>query len=209
MEELKMRLLFPRSVSLSAFIPVSVHCFCFYLYAMISVREIQQSDIEPLLDYWFTASDEFLIGMGVDLSKMPKRDEFKKMLETQLTQPYNEKQSYCTIWLMADKPIGHCNVGKITYGEEAYMHLHMWRSDIRQKGLGVELVKLSIPYFFENLKLKNLYCEPYALNPAPNNTLAKVGFKFVKEYITVPGIINSEQPVKRWVMSYESFKAVN
>src|SRR6185312_12996150 len=168
---------------------------------MISVRELQQNDIEPLLDCWFTADDEFLIGMGVDLSKMPKREEFKKILEAQLTQSYTEKQSYCTIWLMADKPIGHCNVGKIIYGEEAYMHLHMWKRDIRQKGLGAGFVKQSIPFFFENLKLKKLYSEPYALNPAPNKTLPKAGFEFVKEYITIPGFINFEQPVKRWVMT--------
>jgi RimJ/RimL family protein N-acetyltransferase len=60
------------------------------------------------------------------------------------------------------------------------MHLHLWYPDKRIKGMGVQLVKKSLPYFFNNLHLKTLYCEPYALNPAPNKTLPKVGFEFVK-----------------------------
>ena len=174
----------------------------------LSIREIEERDIEPLLDYWYTASDEFLIGMGVDVSKILKRDEFRKMLLEQLTQSYTEKQSYCIIWQADGKAIGHSNVGKIVFGEEAYMHLHMWKSDARKKGLGTELVKMTLPYYFKNLALKMLYCEPYALNPAPNKTLGKVGFKFVKNYITTPGWVNYEQPVNRWELSYEDFKKI-
>jgi len=73
------------------------------------------------------------------------------------------------------------------------MHLHLWNAASRKKGIGSQLVKMSLKYFFENLKLKRLFCEPYALNPAPNKTLEKTGFDFVKEYITIPGAFNFEQ----------------
>jgi RimJ/RimL family protein N-acetyltransferase len=72
--------------------------------------------------------------------------------------------------------------------------------------MGVQLVKKSLPYFFNNLHLKTLYCEPYALNPAPNKTLPKVGFEFVKEYITVPGHLNFEQRVCLWQMKKAQFE---
>ena len=120
------------------------------------------------------------------------------MLQPQLTLPYTEKQSYCTIWMIDDEPVGHCNVNKTIFGQEAYMHLHLWKSDKRHSGLGASFVKLSLPYFFNNLQLKTLYCEPYALNPAPNSTLKKIGFDFVKEYITIPGSFSFEQPTMRW-----------
>ena len=109
------------------------------------------------------------------------------------------------IWQMDNEPIGHCNVNKIKFGEEAYMHLHLWNSDGRKKGMGAELVKMSLPYFFEKLELKKIYSEPYALNPAPNKTLVKAGFTFVKEYITTPGFLNFEQPVNLWELTYEQF----
>jgi RimJ/RimL family protein N-acetyltransferase len=88
------------------------------------------------------------------------------------------------------------------------MHLHLWNSSARQKEADAALVKLTLPFFFENLRLKDLFCEPYALNPAPNKTLAKTGFEFVKEYITIPGALNFEQPVYRWQLTYEKYKTL-
>lgn len=89
------------------------------------------------------------------------------------------------------------------------MHLHLWNTNTRQKGIGTKLVKKSLPFFFNNLKLQTLYCEPYVLNIAPNKTLEKVGFKFDKKYITTPGSINFEQEVNRWFMSIELFRLNN
>jgi RimJ/RimL family protein N-acetyltransferase len=147
--------------------------------------------------------------MGVDLNKMPGRDEWKQMLTEQLSQSYEEKKSYCIIWQVDNKPVGHSNINKIIFGEEAYMHLHIWYPDIRKKSFGTTFIKMTLPWFFEKYKLKKLYCEPYALNPAPNKILEKVGFEFVKEYVTTPGWLNFEQPVKLWVMSYSRFKKLN
>jgi RimJ/RimL family protein N-acetyltransferase len=64
---------------------------------------------------------------------------------------------------------------------------------------------MTLPYFFQNFELKNLYCEPYALNPAPNKTLKKIGFQFVKQYVTIPGSLNFEQEVNRWELKFEDF----
>jgi hypothetical protein len=79
----------------------------------------------------------------------------------------------------------------------------------KKKRHGHRTFKNDIALFFENLKLKTLWCEPYALNAAPNKTLEKTGFKLIKEYITVPGFISFEQPVKQWKMSYEDFQALS
>jgi RimJ/RimL family protein N-acetyltransferase len=174
--------------------------------ATLSVREMQEADIELITRYWLTADPAFLHGMGVDTSKMPSKENWLQMLSEQLRQSYPEKKSYCLIWLVDQEPVGHSNVNKIKFGEEAFMHLHLWKTDVRTRGFGELLVKKSLPYFFKNLQLKKLYCEPYALNPAPNKVLQKVGFSFVKEYQTTPGWINFEQPVKLWELTHEKFK---
>ncbi|MBC5772645.1 GNAT family N-acetyltransferase [Pontibacter sp. KCTC 32443] len=177
------------------------------MHSNLSVRELQEQDITLIADYWLKSDSEHLIGMGVDMAKLPTRQQLTQMLQAQLNAPLHEKQSYCVIWEVDSQAVGHSNINKIMFGEEAYMHLHMWRSDIRKQGLGSALVKMSLPYFFENLQLKTLYCEPYALNPAPNKTLQKVGFELEKEYITIPGSLNFEQPVKRWRLSYSKYKS--
>ena len=174
----------------------------------LSVREIQEKDVASIINYWHDADDEFLINLGVEINKMPSRKEWQSMLLEQISQPYGNKKSYCIIWEVNAIPVGHSNVNKIIFGREAYMHLHLWNKEIRRLGHGTELVKMTLPYFFENLKLKQLYCEPYALNTSPNKTLEKIGFDFVKEYITIPGFLNFEQKVNLWQLSYKKYKKI-
>lgn len=173
---------------------------------ILSVREIQEKYIESISDYFLNADEAFLINMGVDVNKLPNRNEWRNMLSIQLSQSYQEKNSYCIIWLVDDVAIGHSNVNKIIFGAEAYMHLHLWKPGARQKGLGTTLVKKTLPYFFNNLKLKKLYCEPNAFNTAPNKTLEKVGFDFIKTHVTTPGWLNFEQPVNLWEMSRDKYE---
>jgi RimJ/RimL family protein N-acetyltransferase len=173
------------------------------------IREMQQIDIARITAYWLQADPAFLSNMGVDLSKMPSKDQWEEMLTAQLSTPYHEKKSYCLIWLIDDKAVGHSNVNKIIFGEEAYMHLHIWDDEIRKKGIGTALVKMSLPLFFKNLNLKKIVCEPYALNPAPNRVLEKAGFEFIHSYVTIPGWINFEQQVNRWELRYEKFLLMN
>ena len=144
--------------------------------------------------------------MGVDVTKLPTKVEWINILSEQLHQSYKEKKSYCIIWQVNGKQVGHSNVNRIIFGQDAFMHLHIWTHEIRRKGYGEKFIKKTLPYFFDNLHLKKLYCEPYALNAAPNNTLKKVGFEFVKEYVTIPGWLNFEQPVNLWELTNENFR---
>lgn len=169
---------------------------------------MQPQDIPLITAYWLQASPGFLRGMGADPAKMPDETYWRQALQQQLATPYPEKLSYCTVWEYEGKAIGHCNVNKILFGKEAFMHLHIWSPGFRQQGGGLRLLRLSLPYFFDCLQLRTLYCEPYALNPAPNKTLERAGFSFLEEYITVPGTINFEQPVRLWSMTRAQFDAL-
>jgi RimJ/RimL family protein N-acetyltransferase len=172
---------------------------------VLSVREIQEKDIERITNYWLNAERSFLEGMGVDVKKIPTKEQLSEMLLLQINTPIEQKKAYCIIWELDNKAVGHSNVNPIVFGEEAFMHLHIWEPGIRKQGLGVAFIQKTLPYFFNQLQLKRLYSEPYALNPAPNKTLEKVGFELEKEYITTPGMLNFQQPVKRWVLTREKF----
>lgn len=143
--------------------------------------------------------------MGVDISKLPGKAQWLNILSADFELPVDKKKFFYIIWLLNGEPVGHSNINKIVFAEEAYMHLHMWKAEARQKGSGAAFLKLTIPCYFNTFKLKNLYCEPAASNPAPNKTLEKLGFHFVKTYETVPGWINSFQQVNRWVLTQEEY----
>ncbi|OSY89188.1 hypothetical protein WH52_00595 [Tenacibaculum holothuriorum] len=171
----------------------------------ISVREMLVEDINFIVDYFHDSSEEFIRGMGASKSKFLSKEEWYVKIHAEVIKNYKEKQLYYTIWELNNKPIGHCNINKLVFNKSAYMHLQMWDSTKRKKGLGVQLVKKSLPFFFNNFKLENLFCEPYALNPAPNKTLPKAGFDFVKTYKTSPGRINFYQQVNKYVLTQEKF----
>ena len=88
------------------------------------------------------------------------------------------------------------------------MHLHLWNTLNRKRGYGTSFVKSTLPYYFDNLKLKKLWCEPYSSNQAPSKTLQKVGFDFVRKYKTVPDSLNFEQELNQWVLEKEKFNAL-
>lgn len=179
----------------------------------IRIRPMTEADLPLVINYWQSRTHEQLLKMGVDQQKLEEVN-LPVFLQEQLALPLESKQSYWLIWLLVNEinneetPIGHSNVGKLQVGKEAYMHLHLWDTHLRQKGLGQELVKASLKHYFQILQLEILYCEPNALNEAPNKTLQKVGFEFVKNYVTIPGFINFEQPINRYEMSRERFQSL-
>lgn len=174
----------------------------------ISIREIQFQDCEKIASYWLDSDPDFLIGLGADLEKIPTRKAFIEMLSAQIKSPIEQKLSYALIWILDGQPIGHCNVNQIEFGKKAYMHLHLWKPELRQKGLGIEFVKLCIAHFFKQLELVELYCEPYALNPSPNKTLSKLGFDFIKEHTTIPGNLCFKQSVNLWHLTKSKFDLI-
>lgn len=153
------------------------------------------SEYEGMIDYFLGADDAFLDGMGVARGLLPTRDAWLRAALTDHQLPDREKDRLYLAWFYQGHQIGHSSVNKIRFGNDAFFHLHMWRPDLRKSGFGLLLCEQSIRIYFDRLQLKTLWCEPYAENPAPNRTLVKLGFEFIRRYRTVPGAINFEQDV--------------
>lgn len=172
----------------------------------LTIREATGSDVKLITDYWFNSTEEHLVGMGVDVPKMMPRPDMEAMLKNQFALPLKERNSYCLIWQVDGQPIGHCNTNPTRFGEEAKMHLHIWKPELRQKGIGTEMLRKTMRKMFEALNLKRIICEPYAFNPSPNKAVEKIGFKLDKQYVTTPGGHSFEQKVNRWVLRPSDLK---
>lgn len=166
----------------------------------VVARLMQRSEADLIIDYFHESTPEFLNSLGVDKVKLPNRGRWLKHYQHEFSLPVEQRKSLLVLWLLDDEAVGFSTADKIKFGEEAYMHLHIVRPDKRRSGMGTEFVKQTARIYFEELKIERLFCEPYALNEAPNRTLERGGFSFVKTHETVPGPLNFHQPVKRWML---------
>lgn len=169
----------------------------------LSLRQSEVSDFESVVDYFLKSDKDFLLAMGVEISKLPSKEEWLNVLTSDFYMGNEKKSFFYVTLLLNNEPVGHSNINKIVFSEEAYMHLHLWQKQIRQKGIGFDLLQMTLPHYFDTFKLKKLYCEPSAFNPAQNKALEKLGFYFIKSYDTIPGWINSYQTVNRWCLAVE------
>lgn len=116
---------------------------------------------------------------GSDRSRLPAREVWLCDVLADHELPDHQKDRLYLGWFYQGHQIGRSGVNRIQVGEDAFFHWHLWQPELRKSGFGTN----------------NLWSEPYAENPAPNRTLVKLGFEFVKRYRAVPGTINFEQDV--------------
>jgi len=171
------------------------------------VREMEFAEVDLMINYFLDSDTEHFNRLGVDSKKLPSLNEWRELLRNDFESTYEEKETFYVVWVLDNLIVGHSHIAKILYEEEAYMHLHLWSPIHRKEGNGTYFIIESIKYYFDKFKLRNLYCEPHAINPAPNRTLARVGFEFLKTHETTPGWINYHQPVNRWVLTREIFES--
>ena len=166
----------------------------------LTVREMTTSEFEIVIDYFLAATPEFLEILGVDPSRVPSAEGWRERFRREDGRLIGQRTWMVLIWLSDDRPVGFSSSDKITYGEQANMHLHVIDPERRHRGIGAECVRRSVDIYFERLKLKRLFCEPNAFNVAPNRALQKARFKYLKTHMTVPGALNYRQAVTRWVI---------
>jgi len=166
----------------------------------LNARLMELSEVDVIIDYFHRATPEFLHSLGVDPAKLPDPARWRAHYEDEFSRPIEQRKSLLVLWQSVGEPIGFSTADKIKLGDEAYMHLHITQAEQRRSGAGTELVRQTARIYFDKLKLQRLFCEPYARNEAPNRTLRRAGFTFVKTHETVPGPLNFHQAVTRWLL---------
>ena len=167
----------------------------------IQVRPfVDRRDYERMIDYFLGASEDFLKGMGVDSGKLPEREEWLESVLLDHERDDGEKERAYLAWDYEGTAVGHSSINRIKVCEEAHIHLHLWDKSLRRAGLGIRFFQASAAEFVRLFRLKRLYSEPFAGNPAPNRVLLNSGFRFIKRYRTTPGPINFEQDVNQYVL---------
>jgi len=166
----------------------------------LDVREMTLDETGLVIDYFHSSTPEHLEMMGVDPTRLSSRLVWAARFKELYALPAAERPSFYVVWLLDGRPIGFSSCDKIVAGERANMHLHVTEPELRQSGIGSACVARSAALYIRTFELQRLFCEPNAFNVAPNRTLQKAGFKYLKTYKTVPGPLNYHQAVTRWVL---------
>src|SRR6202163_553387 len=114
-----------------------------------SIRE----EYELMLDYFYKADEPFLRGMGVDQLRLPQRDKWLDALLVDHKKQDKERHRFYLVWIFRRQRVGHSSINNIIHGTEAFIHLHLWNSNLRKAGLGTEFVRRSANFFFDRFNL--------------------------------------------------------
>jgi RimJ/RimL family protein N-acetyltransferase len=164
------------------------------------VRPMEIAEVDLRIDYFHDASDSFLTQLGVDRALLPSRGAWRARYEEDFARPLAERAAYHVVWELDGRIIGCSSTDNIDFGEQAFMHLHIFEEPDRRGGLGTEFIRLSAAEYFRAFELRRLFCQPNAFNLAPNRTLQRAGFRYVFTEEMQPGSINFPQPMTRWVL---------
>jgi RimJ/RimL family protein N-acetyltransferase len=164
------------------------------------VREMALDEVGLIIDYFHDSSPEHLEMLGVDPTRLPPRDRWRRRYEEDDAQPRAKRSSMLVVWELDGVAVGFSTCDRIAHGEHAFMHLHVVDPKRRRSGIGTAAVRQTAELYFEQLALQRLLCEPNAFNVAANRTLQQAGFRYVKTHMTVPGPLNYRQPVTRWLL---------
>jgi RimJ/RimL family protein N-acetyltransferase len=165
-----------------------------------TAAEMKLAEVGILIDYFHNSTPEHLDTMGVDPTRLLTRTQWREYYAEDYSKPIEKRRTFLVVWKSGATPIGFSSADKIVYGEEARMHLHILNPEHRKAGFGTMCVRQTVEIYFAALKLERLFCEPNAFNIAPNRTMQRVGFKYLKTYYTVPGPLNYHQAVTKWVL---------
>lgn len=166
----------------------------------LRVREMRLSEVGIRIDYFHDSSDEHLRSLGVDRGLLPSRAAWREFYEADYARPVQDRDSYLLAWELDSQIVGFSSTDQITFGEQAFMHLHILETHHRRSGMGTQFVRQSTAIYFQVLELQRLYCQPNAFNVAPNRACQRAGFRYVLTEQMTPSPINFPQPVTRWVL---------
>jgi RimJ/RimL family protein N-acetyltransferase len=164
-------------------------------------------EVGLIIDYFHGATPEFLETLGVDPTRLPDPARWREFYAQEYARPHRERGAVLVVWELDGRPIGFSSADHIVFGRQANMHLHVVDSERRRAGHGAVCVRETAKIYFETLALERLFSEPNAFNVAPNRTLQRAGFRYVKTHNTVPGWLNYHQAVTRWVLEKRDLPA--
>lgn len=141
------------------------------------VRDIQESDIQEIVDYWHKSEPKFLESINVDISKIVSEEETARIFRLCVPENRQEGDRITLVACHGDRVVGYTNLNFFGDKEakEAYAHVHTIDPKYRSKGVAAFVFKQVVHLFFSHFGLRTLKLQTSASNTRINNLLRRQG----------------------------------
>lgn len=150
-----------------------------------ALRDFSAEDVDAVVQYWLTGSDDFLDFMGVDRKRLGTRDDIsRRFLSAIRTGDPNQETAAFAITLNGGL-VGYTLLNRYT-PERNYSHWHITVAHLRASGISTALYPHRIKTYFDLFPLERLIHQTRTRNAAVNRMLDK--------YVPVAETSHVEQP---------------
>ena len=161
--------------------------------SLIALRDLTLQDVPLVLNYWFRSKPGFIESLGVDPNKMPTELQMATnlvgVLEKNSLLP--ESKLHALVITYDNEPVGFHTVNPITEGETAIFHAHIFKSELRGKGLAYYSYPLACNLFIKRFNLKKILFKTPIQNIGALRVKEKLGIRYVGEEIIDFSIIKA------------------
>ena len=157
---------------------------CFY-DTEVTVRDIEEADVQTLVDYWHGSDSEYLRSLGVDVTKLVSQEETRNRFLSSVPPSQSDQRRATFIVASSEQIIGYTNL-HIVSPEEVYAHIHILQKGIRSKGLAYVLFLEMLRIFFSCLPIEKLIFQTSPENKSLHRLIQRFGFTPTRAYLSNP-----------------------
>lgn len=179
--------------------------------ARVALRDLVESDIPLVLDYWFRSPPGYVESMGADPRKLPSESEWGRSLLERCRHNLSLPESKATVLVITHDgaPIGMHTLFPVTEGDSAIFHAHVWRPEFRGRGLGMITYPQACEIFMRRFDLKKLLFKTPLQNPGAIRVKEKLGIRSTGEEILDLAIMRENLRARVFELTREECAALN
>jgi hypothetical protein len=137
-----------------------------------ALRDLSEEDIDSVVRYWFTSSDEFLDFMGVDRRRLGTKEETRQRFLGAIRTGEREQKAFALAITLNGILVGYTLLNRYA-PETNYSHWHILVPELRGCGVSSALYPHRIKAYFDLAPIERLIHQTRTRNTAVNRMLDK------------------------------------
>ena len=165
---------------------------------LVSVRDLSEEDIDQVTKYWYHSPPGFIEAIGIDPKKLLPEPDFANRLIEECKANRRLAASKLNVLTITykGKAIGSHTIAPLVEGDHGIFHAHIWRSEMRRKGIAMITYPKAGRIFMERFDLKRILFKTPLQNIGAIRVKEKLGIRCIGEEAVSFGIIRDDTLAK-------------